>query len=180
MGPANWRGVILACLLTAMILTVCSDDDPAVSPVPDTPTDTPTDTFTIDGVTYTETASSSSPSGFDPWIGGVFETEIARSGLFMLKGWIDETSPYDTSFDVRVDGSSAGTFTDTAFSVSYTTPTFTCVNATRGTLIIDTYGSVEGGRITGTFSDITGFVPILPPCPDSVSGSFDLTREPDK
>ncbi|MCH9046393.1 MAG: hypothetical protein IIA40_09835 [SAR324 cluster bacterium] len=174
MGPANWRGVILACLLTAMILTVCSDEEPAVSPVPDTPTDT----FTIDGVTYTETASSSSPSGFDPWIGGVFQTEIARSGLFMLEGWNEASLDYDTSFDVRVQGSGVGTFTGTAISASYITPTFTCVNGTGGTLTIDTYGPV-GGRITGTFSGITGFFDPSGTCPDSVSGSFDVTREPD-
>ncbi len=179
MGPANWRGVILACLLTAMILTVCSDDDPAIRPVPDTPTDT----FTIDGVTHTETATSSSPSGFDPWIAGELRTaidRIDRTGLFMRKGGIEETSLYDTSFDVSVVGSGVGTFMGLAISASYITPTFTCVNGTGGTVTFDTYGPVEGGRITGTFSGITDFSATSPgTCPDSLSGSFDLTREPD-
>ncbi len=179
MGPANWRGVILACLLTATILAGCNGEDSAASPVPDTPTDTlATETFTIDGVTHTETATTVSPSGFDPWTGGVFETEIVRSGLFMLKGWVDATSRYDTSFDVSVPGSSAGTFTEAQISASYTTPAFICLLGTGGNLTIDTYGPA-GGRITGTFSGITGFTERLGTCPDSVSGSFDVTREPD-
>ncbi len=96
----------------------------------------------------------------------------------MLEGWNEASLVYDTSFDVRVHGSGVGTFTGTAISASYNTPTFSCVNGTGGTVTIDTYGPV-GGRITGTFSGITGFVAMLGTCPASVSGSFDLTREPD-
>ena len=179
MGPANWRGFILACLLTAMILAVCSDEEPAVRPVPDTPTDTlATDTFTIDGVTYTESAAVLPPSGFDPWIFGELQPTVDRTGLSMLAGWNGKT--YETIFDVRVEGSGVGTFTGTAISASYTTPTFSCLNGTGGTVTFDAYGPVEGSRITGTFSGITDFFDPSATCPDSVSGSFDLTREPDK
>lgn len=96
----------------------------------------------------------------------------------MLEGWNEASLVYDTSFDVRVQGSGVGPFTGPAISASYITPTFSCVNGTGGTVTIDTYGPV-GGRITGKFSGITGFVAMLGTCPDSVSGSFDLTREPD-
>ncbi len=94
----------------------------------------------------------------------------------MLAGWTGKN--YETIFDVRVKGSSAETFTGTAISASYITPTVSCLDGAGGTLTFDTYGPA-GGRITGVFSGITGFLDPSGTCPDSVSGSFDLTREPD-
>jgi len=125
--------------------------------------------------TYNEKSSSASPYGYDPYIDGFF---WSGSTQIQLYNNYDSTLGWESHFLVSMPTLSAGTFnvtqTNNFYYAKRGTPGAYLSDGLGGTLTFTRIDSSTGGRIKGTFSNVSmqnsSTFDVI-----HVSGSFDVT-----